>query len=179
LATPDLSATAESALATGLELIEGGVSQTAVVGSVEEVSDLAERVLAPLLGVRTLSAHSEGASALVLETAADAQARGKRALAAVVVWRSTRQADLLQALPAPPPGAIVVSEPNVDVVALLVGSAWQDVPRFTLARAAGEHVGLGGVALAAAAQRLASTPGSALVLGAAPDRAYAFLLESE
>lgn len=179
LATPDLSATAESALATGLELIEGGVSQTAVVGSVEEVSDLAERVLAPLLGVRTLSAHSEGASALVLETAADAQARGKRALAAVVVWRSTRQADLLQALPAPPPGAIVVSEPNVDVVALLVGSAWQDVPCFTLARAAGEHVGLGGVALAAAAQRLASTPGSALVLGAAPDRAYAFLLESE
>ena len=179
LATPDLSATAESALSTGLELIEGGVSHSAVVGSVEEVSELAERVLAPLLGVRTMSAHSEGASALVLERAEDAQSRGKRALAAVVAWRSTRQADLLQALPAPTPAAIVVAEPNVDVAALLAGSAWQEQPRFTLARAAGEHVGLGGVALAAAAERLAGAPGSALILGAAPDRAYAFLLESQ
>ncbi|MBL8743943.1 MAG: beta-ketoacyl-[acyl-carrier-protein] synthase family protein, partial [Myxococcales bacterium] len=90
LATPDLSATAESAIATGLELVASGVSTAAVAGSVEEVSQLAQRVLAPLLGVRGLSAHSEGASGVLVEPLASARARKKRPLARVTFWAAER-----------------------------------------------------------------------------------------
>ncbi len=179
LATPDLSATAESAMATGLELVASGVSEGAVVGSVEEVSQLAERVLAPLLGVRTVAAHAEGASALLVEPALGAAARGKRPLARVSSWISARGEGALSSLPARPEGrAFVVSEPAVDADRALGTSAWRDVPRLTTTEAAGDHVGLGGIALAAAASLVALEEADAvLALGQAPDRAYAFLFQ--
>jgi 3-oxoacyl-[acyl-carrier-protein] synthase II len=183
LATPDLSATAESATATGLELVVGGVCDAAVVGSVEEISQLAERVLAPLLDVRTLAAHSEGASALVIERGADAAARGRTPLARVTFWQSVRglAADGVSAaagVPPPRQGSKVVAEPAVQTDKLLTGSAWSGVERLTTASIAGDHVGLGGVALAAAAGLVAhGGASSVLVLGEAPERSYAFLLE--
>jgi 3-oxoacyl-[acyl-carrier-protein] synthase II len=178
LATPDLSATAESAFATGLELIEGGVADSAVVGSVEEISELAERVLAPLLGMRSLSAHSEGASALVIERQSGAAARGASVLARVLHGSSHRGRHLAVDVPPPGPGALVVAEPNVDLDELLATSPWRLVPRWSLSASVGHHVGLGGVALAAAAALAARLPQApVLVLGAAPGRSYAFLLE--
>ncbi len=178
LATPDLSATAESATATGLELVTGGVCEAAVVGSVEEVSQLAEKVLAPLLDVRTLSAHSEGASALVIESAAGAALRGRAPLARVRFWASVRGLDAAAGAPPPGPGAKVVAEPAAHTSRLLDGSPWAAVERLTTASIAGDHVGLGGVALAAAAGLVAKGGAtSVLVLGEAPDRSYAFLLE--
>ncbi len=179
LATPDLSATAEAAAATGLELITGDVCDAAVVGSVEEVSQLAEKVLAPLLGVRTLAAHSEGASALFVERADGAAARGRAPLAIVRFWRSVRGAGAASGAPPPRAGAKVVAEPSVDLDSLLAGSPWAAVERLTTAPAAGDHVGLGGVALAAAAS-LVAQGGAApvLVMGQAPDRSYAFVLDA-
>jgi 3-oxoacyl-[acyl-carrier-protein] synthase II len=178
LATPDLSTTAESAAATGLELVLSGVNSAAVVGSVEEVSQLAEKVLAPLLGVRTVAAHSEGASALLIETLDGARARGKSPLCTVTFWSSSRGESAAIAAPPPAAGARVVAEPAVDVERLLAGSAWAGVERLTTAAIAGDHVGLGGVALAAAASLIARRgAGSVLVLGEAPGRSYAFLLE--
>ncbi|MFO0548869.1 MAG: beta-ketoacyl-[acyl-carrier-protein] synthase family protein [Polyangiaceae bacterium] len=178
-ATPDLSATAEAATATGLELVASGVSSAAAVGSVEEISQLAEKVLAPLLGVRTVAAHSEGASCLIIERAADAFARGRTPLARVRFWSAARGKVAAKDLPAPPPNAKVVAEPAVDVASLLGDSAWASAPRLSLGGLAGEHVGLGGVALAAAAALVrGGDAGSVLVLGEAPARSYAFLLES-
>ncbi len=178
LAAPDLSATAESATATGLELLASGVCRAAVVGSVEEVSQLAEKVLAPLLGVRGLATHTEGASALLLEREADARARGKVPLARVIFWAAERGERA--ALGAPPPiaGARVVAEPHAPLDRLLAGSAWAGVERVTLDAEAGDHVGLGGVALAAAAALVARSGAMrVLVVGAAPDRSYCFVLE--
>ncbi|NUP07624.1 MAG: 3-oxoacyl-ACP synthase [Polyangiaceae bacterium] len=178
LATPDLSATAEAAAATGMELVASGVSSAAVVGSVEEVSQLAERVLAPLLGVRTLAAHSEGASGIVIETESDARARNKAPLCRVRTWSSRRGVASLAELPAPSDGARVVSEAAVDAARLLEGTGWSSVERWTTSAEAGDHVGLGGIALAAGASLVATGAAkSVLVLGEAPDRAYAFLLE--
>ena len=178
LATPDLSATAESALATGLELVASGVSSAAIAGSVEEVSQLAQRVLAPLLGVRGLAAHSEGASGILVEPLASARSRNKRPLARVIFWAAQRGLGAAQAAPAPRGRALVVAEPQADVDALLHATAWAGVDRFTTSIAAGDHVGLGGVAVAGAASLVAlGRADSVLVLGSAPGRSYAFLLE--
>jgi 3-oxoacyl-[acyl-carrier-protein] synthase II len=178
LATPDLSATAESAFATGLELIEGGVADSAVTGSVEEISELAERVLAPLLGMRSLTAHSEGASAVVVEPRSVASMRGAKVLAQVTFWESRRGKSAVLEVPPPRPGSLVVAEPNVELEPLLASSPWSSAPRRSLATSVGHHVGLGGVALAAAAAFAARQPEtSLLVVGAAPGRSYVFLLE--
>jgi 3-oxoacyl-[acyl-carrier-protein] synthase II len=178
LATPDLSATAESAFATALELVEGGVAESAVAGSVEEISELAERVLAPILGMRSLTAHAEGASALVVEPRSSALARGARVLAHVVHWAASRGPSAVGSVPRPRAGALVVAEPGVDLDALLAGSPWVSVPRRILSASVGHHVGLGGVALAAGAALAARSPETPLlVVGAAPGRSYCFLLE--
>jgi 3-oxoacyl-[acyl-carrier-protein] synthase II len=176
LAAPDLSATAESSIATGLDLVAAGLADGAVAGSVEEVSDLAERVLAPLLGVRPLKARGEGASGVAIERAASAASRGKRPLARVTAWSSARGARAPE-LPPLVDGTVVVAEPGVDVGAIVGGTAWADAPRLVTRAEAGDHVGLGGVAFAAAAAKVARDGVAALVVGAAPDRAYAFLLE--
>lgn len=179
LATPDLSVTAEAAAATGMDLVAAGISSAAVVGSVEEVSQLAERVLAPLLGVRTLEAHSEGASGIVVEPESRARARGKSPLCRVRAWSSRRGSSAVDSMPAPRPGAKVVAEPGVDVARLLDAGPWAQVERLTTSIDAGDHVGLGGIALAAGAALVASGGATCvLVVGQAPDRTYAFALES-
>lgn len=178
IATPDLNATAESAIATGVELIEAGVSPSAIAGSVEEVSQLTERVLAPLLGMRPMAAHSEGASAVVLEAAPVAEARGARALARVAFAKARRTTTPWADLPDPGARAIVVSEPAVEVEGLLAGSSWRRVRHVTTSAAAGDHVGCGGIAFAGAVALVArGHVDKALVLGHAPDRTYAFVLE--
>jgi hypothetical protein len=96
----------------------------------------------------------------------------------VTAWLTARGELPVASLPSPGDGARVVAEPAVDVSRRLDSSAWAAVPRLTSSAAAGDHVGLGGVALAAAAALVASGGAkSVLVVGEAPDRAYAFLLE--
>lgn len=178
LATPDLSATAESAVATGLELCAAGLADAAVAGSIEEVSELADRVLAPLLGLRTLQARSEGASAIVIERASAAAERGKRPLAIVRFWSSARGSSAAASAPPPRPGACVIAEPSVDVARAVANTPWAAVECFVISPSAGDHVGLGGVAMVAAVARVSLGRSSvALVLGEAPDRSYAFVIE--
>lgn len=178
IATPDLNATAESAIATGVELIEASVSPSAIAGSVEEVSKLTERVLAPLLGMRPMAAHSEGASAVVLESAESAKARGARPLARVVFSRARRGSDPFEDLPACGAKAVVVTEPLVDSPSLLRATPWEHVRRVTTNAQAGDHVGCGGIAFAGAVALVArGDVDRALVLGQAPDRSYAFVIE--
>ncbi len=178
IATPDLSTTAESAIATGVELIEAGICESAVAGSVEEISRLTERVLAPLLGMRRMGAHSEGASAVVLEAESSARARGARLLARVSFARAYRGEAKLAELPAPGERGLVVSEPGVDVDAILAESPWRAVRQVTTSARAGDHVGCGGIAFAGAVALVAAGKVErALVLGHAPDRGYAFIVE--
>jgi 3-oxoacyl-[acyl-carrier-protein] synthase II len=185
IATPDLSATAESAVATGIELLEAGVCPAAIAGSVEEVSQLTERVLAPLLGMRRMSAASDGASAIVLESTASARARGARPLAKIRLLAAFRGdgreivARSLQAIPHPGARDVLVSEKMVDPVRLLRDTPWCEARRLTLGEAAGDHVGCGGVALAAAAALVGTREiDRALFIGEAPERGYVFLLEA-
>lgn len=122
IATPDHAATAEAAVATAIELLDGGLIEAAVAGSFETVDALAERVLAPLPGVASLRASAEGGSAIVLERRSSALARGVRPLARV----------------------------------RLIDAPEDARSDLALAASAGDHLGRGGVALAAACARSAS-----------------------
>jgi 3-oxoacyl-[acyl-carrier-protein] synthase II len=182
-AVADLGVTAESAIATALELISMDEGEVIAAGSVEEASPMIERCLGPICsGITGGGVRSEGASVLMLEAEESAARRGVKPLARVVWWSSWRGDEtsaLLQAYgpPAPGEGAVVVMAREDAVAARwLEGSAWADVPRLFGSRRSGEHEGAGGIAAAAAVaeiKRGAFT--SALVIGRAPDRGYAVL----
>lgn len=181
-ATTDLGATAESALATAIELIAAGEAEIIAAGSVEEASPMIERCLGPVCSeILDRGARSEGASALLFESEARAHERGARPLAQVAWWASWRgdSAGALAGVPAPEPGLSGVfvgrDEPRVDRG--LLGSPWAEVPRRALAMRAGDHEGAGGFAAAAAVAAIARGQLTrALILGGAPDRGYAILL---
>lgn len=179
VATPDLNATAASSTLTAFELLASRTCGAALAGGAEAVNVLTERVLAPLLGVRSLAAQTEGASALVLETEEEAGKRAAHALAHVAFARSAR-GDLSAALadlPPPPARAAVVTEPGQRLTAL-GDSSWKSAPRLTVDARAGDHVGLSGVALAAAAAAIGEGSFDAILfVGRAPDRSYVFVLE--
>jgi 3-oxoacyl-[acyl-carrier-protein] synthase II len=177
LCTPDLSTSAESAFASALALVGSGDVEAAVAGSVEEKSELVERVLAPVLGVRSLAATDEGGACLVVETAAGAAARGARVVACVLEHRSSSSERAVDGLRGPADGGVVVAERHVDLDAALAGTPWAMRPRRVVGRSAGEHVALGGVALALGAA-LAHTGEyeRVLVVGVAPGRSHAFVL---
>jgi len=181
-ATPDLGATAESALATAIELIAAGEAEIIAAGSVEEASPMIERCLGPVCSeILDRGARSEGASAMLFESEARVRERGARPLAQVAWWTSWRgdSAGALAGAPAPEPGLAGVfvgrEEPRVD--RCLRGSPWAEVPRRALAMRVGDHEGAGGFAAAAAAAAIAGGQITrALILGGAPDRGYAILL---
>jgi 3-oxoacyl-[acyl-carrier-protein] synthase II len=181
--TADLSTSGESAMLQGIELVASGLAQRVVAGSVEERSDIAMRVLVALFA-RTQAEldapRSEGGGAVVLEEEEAARARGARVLARVAFACSFR--DEVPPLPVPSDAAracVVLPRENGGIDAILSGTAWEACPRFVCAQTTGEHDGLGAVALAAAASRVASgEASSALVCGLAKGRGYALVLES-
>jgi 3-oxoacyl-[acyl-carrier-protein] synthase II len=186
LAVADLSATAECAIATAIELCAAGEADAVFAGSVEEASPIVDLCLAPVCSpVADRGPRSEGASVLLLEAEDRAAARGARILARVVWWASWRSSAVPRPLvdaPPPDPGwgprVVVVSGRNDDRVArALEGSRWAEVPRRSVAARAGDHEGAGGFAAAAAVSALAAGAlDAALVVGTAPDRGHAVLL---
>jgi hypothetical protein len=120
-------------------------------------------------------------AALVLESERTARERDAPVLARVrqvLEWRSETP-DPLCSLVAPESGAAEVglARANGGVDALLAGTAWRDAPRFACAPAIGESDGLGGVALAVAAGRIATGRSrETLVVGLAKERGYAIVL---
>lgn len=179
-AMADLGVTAESAIATALDLIAMDEGDAIAAGSVEEASPMIERCLGPICsGITTGGERSEGASVLLLEAEEVAVRRGARPLARVVWWASWRgDADLLCEAPAPSEGAAVVTARKDDASARWVArSAWAEVRRLHAADRAGSHEGAGGIAAAAAVSAIGRGElTSALVVGCAPDRGYAMLL---
>jgi 3-oxoacyl-[acyl-carrier-protein] synthase II len=189
LATADLAASGESAVEQAAELVACGEADAVVAGSVEEASEIVERILVVLFA-RTRAEvdrpRSEGAGVVVLEAEESARARGAKVLARLVQrlsWRDGQldaQAAPLSALAAPrdPRRArVVLPRDNGGVDALLAGTAWLGLPRATCTAHAGEHEGLGGIAIAAAASLVAEGEASeVLVVGLAKGRGYAIVL---
>lgn len=172
LSCSDLSTSAEAALAIAAELVESGECDKMVAAAVDEHNLVAARISGPLTsGIADRSARTEGAAAVAVERLADA---GSRALATIAWWRAWRGA----APELPPPRArsraVVLSARPCSVP-----TSWRGVPRQVVADRAGDHESAGGVALVAAVAALCSPDGGVdevLVLGAAPDRGYAWAL---
>jgi 3-oxoacyl-[acyl-carrier-protein] synthase II len=183
-ATADLAASGESAFAQAVQLVAAGQAVRLVAGAVEPKSHIVDRVLAALFAYassQTNAKRGDVTAALVVESESTARERGARVLARVrqvLEWRSETR-DPLATLVAPENTAAEVglARANGGVDALLAGTAWSDVPRFACAPAIGESDGLGGVALAVAAGRIATgRVRETLVVGLAKERGYAIVL---
>jgi 3-oxoacyl-[acyl-carrier-protein] synthase II len=180
LSTADLGVTVEAAFALACELLEVGEARAIVAGGIEERSAITERVLGPVCsgsaswtGVRT-----EGSSAVVLEEEANAVARGAKALARVEQVLGGRGPFAPVEL-APPTGRalVVVARRDEPTRGALATTPWSRAPVFEVAKRAGNHEGLGGFGVVAAAGAIAAgRADSALVLGLAPDRWAAIVL---
>jgi hypothetical protein len=182
-ATADLAASGESAIAQAVELVQAGEVGRIVAGAVEPKSDIVERVFATLFAhaaSQTRSARADLAAVVVVESVEEARRREADVLASVrhvLGWRGPETTTLAE-LPPPVAGAeVVLPRPNGGAEALLGTTPWGACPRVVCAPSLGESEGLGAVAVAVAAARIASgrTP-SALVLGLAKGRGYALLL---
>jgi 3-oxoacyl-[acyl-carrier-protein] synthase II len=177
----DLGATSESAISSAADLIAAGEVDMMLAGGVEQASSITAAVLGPLCsGDR--ERRSEGASVLLLESAASLAARDGRALARVA-WSASWRDDATVALAdLPPPragAASFVGRPAGAHDALPPASAWRGVPCHAASMRAGDHEGAGGFAAAAAVAMIASGAiRQALILGLAPGRGYALLLEA-
>jgi 3-oxoacyl-[acyl-carrier-protein] synthase II len=178
LATSDLEASAESAIATAAELCAVGEGDAVFAGSAEESSAMIERCLSPICsGITDRGARSEGAAVVLVECEGHALARGARTLARLAWWAAWRGASRIGEAPPPGAGAAVFCGRDDQRLRLaLAGSPWLDVPRLPLAPRAGDHEGAGGFAAAVAAAAIgAGRFTSALVVGVAPDRGVAVL----
>lgn len=181
-AMTDLGATAESAMATAIELIAAGEAEIIGAGSVEEASPMIERCLGPICSeILDRGVRSEGAAVLLFESDERARERGARPLAQVAWWSSWRGSGAGALAEAPPPGpgaaGVFVGREEPRVARCLGGTPWAEVPRRALAPRVGDHEGAGGFAAAAAVAAIDHGQLTrALILGGAPDRGYAILL---
>ncbi len=166
LAVADLRTSAECAFATAVDLVAAGEAEAMVAGGLAVKSVVIDAVFHRIFdGELSPLPRSEGASALVVESAPAAAKRGARVLARVGVVASARAGGPV-ALPEPPPGAVVVA-PVPDAVAAraLAGTPWAKVPRASVEALGGNHEASGGCALAAAVRRVAAGAPAVLALG--------------
>jgi hypothetical protein len=86
----------------------------------------------------------------------------------------------MAALPNPPARAIaVVARRDEATLAAIGGTSWSAAPLFDVASRAGNHEGLGGFSIVAAAAEIAAgRADGALVFGLAPDRWTAVVLSA-
>lgn len=144
---------------------------------------MVERCLGPVCSEIEVGGpvRSEGASALLLESAEHAARRGAIAAATLAFraeWRGSGEGVLAEAPPPRGRARVLLGRDEARVGAVLEGSAWAGVPRTAVAPRSGGHEGAGGFAAASAVSALAAGElDVVLVVGGAPDRGYALLLE--
>jgi 3-oxoacyl-[acyl-carrier-protein] synthase II len=185
LATADLATSGESAVLQACELVAQGEAEVVAAGSVEEASEIAERILVGLFARSQAELdmpRSEGAAAVVLEAEEHARARGARVLARVVgvyEWRNGAPSPLA-AVPGPRDvqrARVILSRENGGAEGLLDASAWRDAERLSVGPRAGQHEGLGGIAIAAAVGLLGQGKAQeVLAIGLSKGRGYALML---
>jgi 3-oxoacyl-[acyl-carrier-protein] synthase II len=185
-ATADLGTSGESAIVQAVQLLAAGEAERIVAGALEPHSDIVDRVLAALFSHTSALVGADRrslAAAIVLETRDEAIGRGARVLASVkqtLEWRDDATPALASLrAPAGPRAEVVLARPNAGSDALLDGTSWAACPRVTCSPALGESDGLGAVAIAVAASRIAAgTIADALVVGLAQARGYAIVLSA-
>lgn len=183
-ATADLAASGESAVVQAVQLLRAGEAVRFVAGSVEPRSDIVERVLAALFAHAPSQAgakRADVAAAVVLETDGAARERGARVLARVrqtLEWRADGRTGLASLVaPSGGRGEVLLARANGGSDGLLAATPWAACPRITCAEALGESDGLGAVAIAVAAARVAAGKATdALVLGLAKGRGFAVVV---
>ncbi|MGA7122722.1 MAG: beta-ketoacyl-[acyl-carrier-protein] synthase family protein [Polyangiaceae bacterium] len=183
-ALADLAASGESAFVQASQLVAAGETSRVVAGAVEPESDIVERVLSSLFAHTPSQAHAKRADlavAVVLESAAEAAARGARPLARIrqlVEWRGDGRS-ALESVQAPS-GAraeVILSRANGGADEALARTGWNACARVICAPLLGESDALGAVAIAVAAGRIATMQiDEALVLGFARGRGFAIVL---
>ena len=166
------------------QLVAAGETSRVVAGAVEPESDIVERVLSSLFAHTPSQAHAKRADlavAVVLESAAEAAARGARPLARIrqlVEWRGDGRS-ALESVQAPS-GAraeVILSRANGGADEALARTGWNACARVICAPLLGESDALGAVAIAVAAGRIATMQiDEALVLGFARGRGFAIVL---
>lgn len=179
----DLATSGESAFAQASQFVATGEASRVVAAAVEPKSNIVERVLSGLFAhppSQVRAARADMAAALVVESEREAVAGGRRVLARVrqlVEWRDGTGP--LASLQAPQGGRaeIVLSRSGDATEELLRDTPWFGCVRVVCAPALGESDGLGAVALAVAAGRIATERiDEALVLGFAKGRGCAIVL---
>jgi 3-oxoacyl-[acyl-carrier-protein] synthase II len=183
-ALADLAASGESAFVQASQLVAAGETSRVVAGAVEPESDIVERVLSSLFAHTPSQAHAKRADlavAVVLESEAEAAARGARPLARIrqlVEWRGGGRSALESVLA--PRGAraeVILSRANGGADEALARTEWNGCARLICAPLLGESDALGAVAIAVAAGRIATMLiDEALVLGFARGRGFAIVL---
>ncbi|HEY3817128.1 MAG TPA: beta-ketoacyl-[acyl-carrier-protein] synthase family protein [Polyangiaceae bacterium] len=183
-ATADLATSGESAFVQALQLVAAGEASRVVAGAAEPRSEIVDRVFAALFAhaaSQRTAARSDVAAAVVVESEAEARQRGARVLVhvrQVVEWRGAVPPIAELAPPREGSAEVILPRDNGGSGPLLARTSWSECARLSCAAAVGESDGLGAVAIAVAVGRVASgLTDQALVLGLAPDRGYAIVLD--
>jgi len=184
LATADLAASGESAFVQSVQLVAVGQASQIVAGASEERSDIVDRVLCGLFAHTSSQRNASRcdlAAALVVESESDAKERGARVVARVgqmIEWRDDADGALASLrAPLAYPAEVVLARVEDDADILLGRTPWMRCSRSACAPALGESDGLGAVAIAVAAGRIATgRVREALVLGLAKGRGFAIVL---
>jgi 3-oxoacyl-[acyl-carrier-protein] synthase II len=191
--TADLAVSGESAFAQAAQLIAAGEAVRIVAGAVEPKSNIVGRVLSGLFAHTLSQVHAvrtDLAAAVVVESEREARARGQRVFAhlrQLIEWRDGEDASLVPvraggALGAlrPPQGGraeVVLAREDGALGELLNETVWGSCERMTCAPTVGESDGLGAVAVAVAAGRIAKQlADDVLVLGLSKGRGFAIVL---
>jgi len=173
LATADLAASGESAIATAIDLVASGEADACVAGAVSVRSKLIDEVFHPLFDDgRTSAPRSECAAAVLLE-----REGVERPLAVVEAARVAREAEALD-LPPPRAGARVYGAASPGAIAKVAAkTAWKDAEIVSVERGVGSNEAGGAAAFGAAARAIQRGETShALVFGARAGVVYAFVL---
>lgn len=168
MATAELHASGESAVATAFEAIAAREATSIVAGACPVAAELIDEVFAPLFDDGTESgARSEGSAALVLESEESALARGAKAIATVAHVAVTRGESPELPAPASLSRARVVG--RTAKVAAHAGGAWRDVARVDVEPGFGDNDAAGACAMVAALGLLRSGDvDEVLVVGSRP-----------
>src|ERR1019366_3061447 len=126
MATADLQASGESAIATAYEAIAAGLTDGIVAGACPVAAVLIDELFVPLFDDHTADApRAEGAAALVLESAKSAEERGARSLAVIDHLAIGHGGKLALPPPSNPARARVVSRSEPLASRSVPGTGWE------------------------------------------------------